>query len=66
VCLIPWGDTGTADQSALTTFTAISMTNCAAGRPMWFQLEWIGADAGDNYAATAEVLTLQIEGRTIT
>jgi len=65
VCLIPWGDTGTANQSALTTFTAMSMTDCAAGRPMWFQLERIGADAGDNYA-TAEVLNLQIEARTIT
>lgn len=55
--------TGTANQKKTTTFTAIAMTNCSAGETMYFQLSRVGGDAGDTLTATAEVLSLQFEGR---
>lgn len=55
--------TGTANQRKTTTLSAISMTNCAAGNEMWFQLSRIGGDAGDTLTATAELLSVQFEGR---
>lgn len=56
--------TGTANQRKTTTLSAISMTNCGAGETLYFQLSRIGADAGDTLAATAELNSLQFEGRT--
>jgi len=55
--------TGTANQRKTTTLSAIAMTNCSAGEEMYFALQRIGGDAGDTYAATAEVLSIQFEGR---
>jgi hypothetical protein len=55
--------TGTANQRKTTTLSAIAMTNCSAGEEMYFQLQRIGADAGDTYAASAEALSIQFEGR---
>lgn len=56
--------TGTANQRKTTLLSAIPMTNCAAGETMYYQLSRIGGDAGDTLAATAEVVSLQFEGRT--
>lgn len=55
--------TGTANQRKTTTLSAISMTNCSAGEEMYFQWSRIGADAGDTLTATAELLSIQFEGR---
>jgi len=55
--------TGTANQRKTTTLSAIAMTNCAAGETMYFQLSRIGGDAGDTLTATAEVVSVQFEGR---
>jgi hypothetical protein len=58
--------TGTANQRKTNAFSAIPMTNCSAGEVMYFQLSRLGGDGADTYAATAEVLSLQFEGRTTT
>lgn len=55
--------TGTALQRKTTTLSAISMTNCSAGETMYFQVSRIGGDAGDTLVATAELVSLQFEGR---
>lgn len=55
--------TGTANQRKTTAFTAIDMTNCSAGETMYFQLARVGGDAGDTLTATAEVISVQFEGR---
>ena len=56
--------TGTANQRKTTTLSAIAMTNCSAGEEMYFRLSRIGGDAGDTLTATAELISLQFEGRT--
>ena len=55
--------TGTANQRKTTVLTGISMTNCSAGESAFPLIQRIGADAGDTYAATAEVVEVQFEGR---
>lgn len=56
--------TGTALQRKTTTQTSVSVTNCAAGETIFFKVERVGADAGDTLTATAELIELQVKGRT--
>lgn len=55
--------TGTANQLQVTTQTSVAVTNCAAGRVMWLQVQRIGGDAGDTLTATAELIALKVKGR---
>lgn len=55
--------TGTANQRKTTLLSAIAVTNCAAGSSVYFQIQRIGADAGDTLTATAELIEFQITGR---
>lgn len=55
--------TGTANQRKTTLLSAVDMTNCSAGETLYFQISRVGADAGDTLTATAEVMSVQFEGR---
>ena len=52
--------TGTANQRQTTTFTGVSITNCAAGETMFVAISRFGADGGDTLAATAQLVSVSV------